>query len=128
MTDWNVLFSNSTAMLMRSKKAAMIEAQRMMAMTQRIRGCVPPAAPSPRASAEDVIARILSFQPGHFRFPPSKVASITARQVEHMLGNIGQDQIGRDRRNLVKPGLAEFTLDVVLLGETEAAMRLQARF
>ncbi len=41
-----------------------------------------------------------------------------------MLGDVGQDQIGRDRRDLVEPRLAELPLDVVLLGEPEAAIGL----
>ena len=53
-------------------------------------------------------------------------ASIRARQAEHMLGQIAQDEIGRDRRHLVKPGFAEFAFDVVFLGETEAAVGLHA--
>ena len=39
---------------------------------------------------------------------------------------IGQDQIGRDRRHLIEPRLAEFALDVVFLGKAEAAMGLHA--
>ena len=49
-----------------------------------------------------------------------------ARQAEHVLGQIGQDQVGRDRGDLVEPGLAELALDVVLGGEAEAAVGLQA--
>ena len=45
---------------------------------------------------------------------------------EHVLGEIGQDQVGRDRRDLVEPRLAELALDVVFLGEAEAAMGLEA--
>ena len=43
-----------------------------------------------------------------------------------MLGQVGIDQVGGDRRDLVEPRLAELALDIVLLGEAEAAMRLQA--
>ncbi len=43
-----------------------------------------------------------------------------------MLGNIGQDQIGRDRGHLIESGLPEFPLDVVFLGEAEAAVGLHA--
>src|SRR3954447_6332921 len=35
----------------------------------------------------------------------------------HALGKIRQHQVGRDRRHLVQPGLAEFALDVVFLGK-----------
>ena len=34
-----------------------------------------------------------------------------------MLGNITEDQVGGDRRDLVKPGFAEFAFHVVFLGE-----------
>ena len=43
---------------------------------------------------------------------------------EHVLGDVGEDQVGRDRRDLVQPRLAELALDVVVLGEAEAAVRL----
>src|SRR5437588_6667766 len=49
-----------------------------------------------------------------------------ARQAEHVLGEVGEDQVGGDRRHQVEPVLAELALDVVLGGEAEAAMRLQA--
>ena len=43
-----------------------------------------------------------------------------------MLGQIRQDQVGADRRHLVQPGFAVLALDVVFLGEAEAAMGLDA--
>ena len=49
-----------------------------------------------------------------------------ARQFEQVLGHVGQDQVGGDRRHLVQAGLAELALDVVLAGEAEAAVGLQA--
>src|SRR3546814_4714461 len=52
--------------------------------------------------------------------------SIRPRQPEHVLGEVGEDEVGRDRRDLIEPRLAELALDVVLLGETEPAMGLQA--
>ena len=51
---------------------------------------------------------------------------IRPRQVQHVLGEIGQDQVGRDRRHLVEAGLAEFSLDVEFLGKAEAAVGLHA--
>ena len=54
------------------------------------------------------------------------LASERPRQPEHMLGHVGIDEVGRDRRNLVQPGLAEFALDVVFTREAETAMGLQA--
>src|SRR5882762_399606 len=52
--------------------------------------------------------------------------SIRARKVQHVLGEIAEDEIGRDRCDLVQPRLAELALDVVLLGEAESAVGLQA--
>src|ERR1051326_1226104 len=49
------------------------------------------------------------------------ITSIRAREAEHVLGQIGEDQVGRDRRNLVEPRLAELALDVELLREADAA-------
>ena len=37
-----------------------------------------------------------------------------------------QDQIGRDWRNPVEPGFAEFTFDIKLFSEGKSAMRLHA--
>jgi hypothetical protein len=49
-----------------------------------------------------------------------------ARQTEHVLAEIGQDQVRRDRRDLVEARLAELALDIVFLGEAEAAVGLHA--
>src|SRR4051812_39681000 len=43
--------------------------------------------------------------------------SEAARQAEHVLGNVAEDQVGADRRHLVQPRLAELALHVVLVGE-----------
>src|SRR2546430_8621516 len=43
-----------------------------------------------------------------------------------MLGEVGENQVGRDRRHEVEPRLPEFPLHVVLGGEAEAAVGLQA--
>src|SRR6185295_53255 len=48
------------------------------------------------------------------------------RQPENVLGEVGQDQVGRDRRDQVQARLPELALDVVLGGEAEATVRLQA--
>src|SRR5690348_15188986 len=40
-----------------------------------------------------------------------------AREAENVLGDVGQDQIGRDRCDLVQARFAELALDVVLAGE-----------
>src|SRR5262249_9301002 len=50
--------------------------------------------------------------------------SVGAGHAEHMLGDERQHQIGRDRRHLVEPRLAELALDVVFLGKAKAAMGL----
>src|SRR4051794_33698880 len=52
--------------------------------------------------------------------------SVGAGHAQHVLGDVGQNQIGRDRRDLIEPRLAEFALDVVFLGEAKAAMGLYA--
>ncbi len=48
------------------------------------------------------------------------------RHLEQMLADVGEDQVGRDGRHLIKTRLAKLALDVVLSSETEPAMRLQA--
>src|SRR5438876_924220 len=52
-------------------------------------------------------------------------SSERSRHSEHVLGDVGENQVGRNRRHLVKARLAEFALHVVLRGETEAAVGLQ---
>src|SRR3546814_9285968 len=52
--------------------------------------------------------------------------SVAARHAEHVLGEEGEDEVGRDRRHLIEPRLAILALDVVLLGKAEAAVGLQA--
>ena len=49
------------------------------------------------------------------------------RHAQHVLADVGEDQVGRDRRDLVEPRLAELALDVVLRREAEAPVGLQAR-
>ena len=44
-----------------------------------------------------------------------------------MLGHIRQDQIGRNRSDLVQARFAEFALDIVFAGKAEATVELQAR-
>ena len=51
-----------------------------------------------------------------------------ARQVEGVFGDVGQDQVGRDGRDLVQPRFAEFALDVVLVCEAESAAELRQAF
>src|SRR5206468_9342906 len=57
---------------------------------------------------------------------PMMAASVRAGHAEHMLGDEGEHQVGRDRRHLIEPRLAEFALDVVFLSKAEAAMGLDA--
>lgn len=47
-------------------------------------------------------------------------------QAEHMRRDIRQYQVGRYRRDLVKPGLPELAFDIVLDREAVTAMSLQA--
>src|SRR5215472_18134125 len=49
-----------------------------------------------------------------------------SRHAQHVLADVGEDEIGRNRRYLVETRLAELALDVVLAGEAESAVRLQA--
>ena len=53
---------------------------------------------------------------------------VGARHAEHVLAEVGEDQVVRHRRDLVEARLAELSLDVVLLGKPEAAMGLHAGF
>src|SRR4051812_22851598 len=52
--------------------------------------------------------------------------SIRPWQSEHVLCEIRQKHVRRDRRYLVEPCLAELALDIELLREAEAAVRLHA--
>ena len=52
--------------------------------------------------------------------------SVAARHAEDVLADVGKDEVRGDRCDLVEPGLAELALDVVLLGEAEAAVRVEA--
>jgi hypothetical protein len=73
---------------------------------------------------------------GRGRFTPAKRVEVKIdrgadilvrpRQAEHVLGEIGKDQVGRDGRDGIKSGLAKLAFDVVFLGEAEAAMGLHA--
>jgi len=44
-----------------------------------------------------------------------------------MGADMGQDQIGRYRRRLIKARLPELALDIIFFGETKAAIGLQSR-
>src|SRR5258706_15417950 len=50
--------------------------------------------------------------------------SVGAGHAEHMLGNVRQDEIGRDRRDLIELRLAELALDVIFFGKAKTAMGL----
>ena len=49
------------------------------------------------------------------------VGSVRTRHPEHVLADIGEDQVGRDRRDLVQPHLAPLALDVVFARVGEPA-------
>src|SRR5688500_12509641 len=53
---------------------------------------------------------LIAFASPNSSVPPS----IRSRHPQHMLGNIRQDQVGRDRRDLIEARLTELALDVVL--------------
>lgn len=44
-----------------------------------------------------------------------------------MLGDKREDKIGRNRRDLIQPRLAEFALNVIFFREAKTAMGLEAR-
>src|SRR5258708_35627923 len=52
--------------------------------------------------------------------------SVGAGHAQHVLGEVRQDEIGRDRRHLVEPGLAELAFDVVFFRKAKTAMGLHA--
>src|SRR3977135_3579708 len=52
--------------------------------------------------------------------------SIGAGHAQHMFGEVRENEVGRDRRYLIEPRLAEFALDVIFLRKAEAAMGLHA--
>src|SRR6266550_1204316 len=52
--------------------------------------------------------------------------SVGARQAENVLADVREYQVVRHRRDRVEARLAEFSLDVVLFGEPEAAERVEA--
>ena len=56
--------------------------------------------------------------------PLERGGLVRPRQAEDMLGQIGEDQVGGDRRHLIEPGLAKLPLDIVFLGKTKAAVGL----
>ncbi len=53
-------------------------------------------------------------------------ASVRARHPDHVLAEVGEDEVVRNGRHLVQPCLAELSLDVVLLREAEATMCVEA--
>src|SRR5207253_3065294 len=63
-------------------------------------------------------------QRGPAPLPGRSLALERAGHAEDVLADVGQDEVGRDRRHLVEAGLAELPLDVVLLGEAVPAVEL----
>src|SRR5581483_11269293 len=57
----------------------------------------------------------------------AQAASVRARQAEHVLAEVGEDEVVRDRCDGVQARLAELALDVVLLCEAEAAVGVETR-
>src|SRR5262245_38503093 len=64
------------------------------------------------------IGEPVSASPGH--------ALVGAGHAEHMLGDIGKNEIGRDRRDLIEPRFAELAFDIIFLGKAETAVGLDA--
>src|SRR5207344_446543 len=52
--------------------------------------------------------------------------SVRPWQAEHMLGQVREDHIGRDRRHLIEPRFTELALDIVFLCKAESAVSLHA--
>ena len=61
-----------------------------------------------------------------YQVAPISTNLVLSFVAEHVLGDEGKHEVGRDRRHLVEPRLAELALDVVFLGKAEAAMGLDA--
>ena len=58
---------------------------------------------------------------------PSGLGSSEAfRQAQRVGGDMAEDQVRADRRDLIEARFAELALDVVFLGKAEAAVRLHA--
>jgi uncharacterized membrane protein YeaQ/YmgE (transglycosylase-associated protein family) len=55
-------------------------------------------------------------------------ALVRAGQSEDVLRDVREDEVGGNGRNLVEPRLAKLALHVVLGGEAEASMELEAGF
>ena len=70
-------------------------------------------------------AKIIAVE-NTMRAGAARTFSERPRQAQHVLGEVGENQIGRNRRNLIQPGFAEFTLDIVFAGKAIAAVKLQA--
>src|SRR5438034_403477 len=82
--------------------------------------------PPTESPVQSILAKPGRLKSGRGVPPDGKPGSVGARQSEHVLGQVTEDEVGRDRRDLVKARLTELALDVVLLGEAEAAVGLQA--
>ena len=60
----------------------------------------------------------------HFRVRHSD-RSVRLGHTQNMLTHVRQNQVGRNRGDLVQAGFTEFTLNVVFSGKAKATMRLQ---
>ena len=143
--DYDALASRWTNSLTRGRKGTPVDvAIRLLVWTRRhpVDLCVPcslrlsvlRAAPWSQVGGSPVLGGHVVphlSQLGVLIFAPES-SQETARQLEaprqpeDVLGHVGIDQVGRDRRHLVEPGLAELAFDVVFVGETEAAVGLHA--
>src|ERR1700722_19772052 len=70
----------------------------------------------PMASSTETQSHVCATRDAIFGF-----GLIRAQHAQNVLADIGEDQVGGDRRGLVEAGFAPFALDVVFLGEREAA-------
>src|ERR1700730_1824439 len=66
-----------------------------------------------------------SCKPPDDHTPYMSRTSERARQPEHVLGQVGKNEVRRDGGNLIQPRFAELALDVVFARKAKAAMSLQ---
>ena len=64
----------------------------------------------------------------NLEIPAAHLIGREGEGLPHVLGDVGEDQVGRDRRHLIQARLTEFSLHVVFRGEAEASMKLEAGF
>src|SRR6266481_8923383 len=59
-------------------------------------------------------------------FSVKPASSVRPGKTEHVLGNVGENQVGRNRRNLIQPRLAKLAFNVIFLSEAKTAVGLHS--